>query len=168
MEVVCKERISIRRYAAGLILLISGMFLVGVCSAKMLGDSIAKDGSVDVAEWSVDMSAVGDSDITLDAGNGTETYSLTVTNNSKVSSVYGIKISNIPNGVKIGLDGGSLLTPTDGVLIFSGTGGDLGYTAPNNTRTHILTLSAESTANITQDDVDLSIEVVFTQKDPRQ
>ena len=78
MEVVCKERISIRRYAAGLILLISGMFLVGVCSAKMLGDSIAKEGSVDVAEWSVDLSAVGDSDIMLDAGNGTEAYLLMV------------------------------------------------------------------------------------------
>ena len=60
------------------------------------------------------------------------------------------------------------MTPIDGELVFSDTGGDLGYTAPNNTRTHILTLSAESTANITQDDVDLSIEVVFTQKDPRQ
>jgi hypothetical protein len=79
-------------------------------------------------------------------------------------------VSNIPVGVKIGLDIASdsdLVVPVGGEATFTNTGGDLGFVAPNNTRVHTLTLVAEATANTTQSGVDMAIEVQFMQKDPR-
>lgn len=147
------------------------LLIVGVASAKMSTNSpITKNGQLQVAEWSVDVSSSGSGNMTLDAGNGSQTYSLTVTNNSEVASTYAIKVSNIPADVKIGLDitsASDMVTPVSGEVTFTNTGGDLGYTSPNNTRTHVLTLAAEPTANITQSSVNMSIEILFAQKEPQ-
>ena len=123
-----------------------------------------------IAGWSVDVTSADSGSITLDAGSNSQTYNLTVTNNSEVASSYSIKVSNVPAGVKVGLDitsASDMVTPTGGEATFTNTGGDLGYEAPNNTRAHVLTLAAEATANITQSSVDMTIEVLFEQKDPR-
>ena len=167
-----KKRFSIRRCVAFICLASCGLFFVGKGLAKMTVDEpvVAQDGAVSVAGWSVDLSSTDEDSMTLDAGSDSQSYSLTVTNNSDVVSTYGIKISNIPEGIKIGLDiesDADLMTPTDGVLVFTNTGGDLAFESPNNTRTHVLTLAADAEANITDEDVDLSIEVLFEQKDPR-
>lgn len=168
--VIRGRRIALRRYIVPLVF-VCCLFYVGVSSAKMLNRTPVEKGSqVHVAEWSVDVTSSHSGNMTLDAGNGTQTYSLVVTNNSEVASTYNIKVSNIPAGVKIGLDIASnndLVTPTNGEVTFTATGGDLGYVAPNNTRTHALTLMAEATADITQSSVNMSIDVLLTQKDPR-
>ena len=144
---------------------------VGVCAAKMINvNPVEKGSSVSVAEWDVSVSSPSGGSMTLDAGAASQAYSLVVTNSSDVASTYGIKVSNIPAGVKIGLDISSasdLVTPVNGEVLFTNTGGDLGHSSPNNTRTHVLTLAAEATANITQSSVNMTIEVQFVQKDPR-
>ena len=142
-----------------------------VCVAKMINaNPIEKDSALGVAGWDVSVSSSSGGSMTLDAGAASQSYSLVVTNGSDVASTYGIKVSNIPAGVKIGLDISSasdLVTPVNGEILFINTGGDLGYSLPNNTRTHVLTLAAEATANITQSSVNMTIEVQFVQKDPR-
>ena len=166
-----KRRIALRRYIVPIVFVCCCVFFVGASSAKMVNEgSVVKDGEVSVAGWSVDVSSSDNSNMTLDAGSNAQQYSLAVTNDSDVVSMYGIKVSNIPAGIKIGLDitsDADLVTPANGEVVFTNTGGDLGYEAPNNTRTHVLTLSAEATAETTQDSVDMTIEVLFAQKDPR-
>lgn len=147
------------------------LLIVGVASAKMVNDTpISKDGEMQIAGWDVVVTAASGNSMTLDAGNGSQTYSLTVANNSEVASTYAIKVSNIPADVKIGLDitsASDMVTPVSGEVTFTNTGGDLGYTSPNNTRTHVLTLAAEPTANVTQSSVNMSIEILFVQKEPQ-
>ncbi len=165
-----KRRISVRRCIA-LIVFACGLLVAGICVAKMITvNPITKDSGLQVAGWSVDVASSDSSNMTLDAGRSAQTYSLVVTNDSEVVSEYGIKVSNIPAGVKIGLDISSasdLQTPVNGEILFTNTGGDLDFDAPNNTRTHTLSLVAEATANATQSAVDMTIEVQFAQKDPR-
>ena len=167
-----KRRIALRRYVVPLGFVCCCLFFVGASSAKMANNDspVSKGGTVHVAEWSVSATAVGAESLVLDAGGNTQSYSLVVENNSEVVSTYSIKVSGIPDGIKIGLDIASesdLATPVGGEVIFSNTGGDLEYAAPDNTRTHVLTLKAESTANVTRNDVDLAIDILFEQKDPR-
>ena len=163
-----KKRFSIRPYAIPVILA-CGIFFASYCFAKMvLDDPIEKDGEATVAKWNVEVSSDDDSKI-LDAGGSAQTYSLSVTNNSEVASGYSIGITNIPDGIKIGLDIASdsdLVTPVDGAVTFTNTGGYLGYTPPNNVRTHVLTLVAEPTAEKTQTGVDMEIKVLFAQSEP--
>ena len=147
------------------------LMIVGVSSAKMSTDTpISRTDEAHIAEWDVALSSSGSGSMTLDAGGLSQSYSLTVTNNSEVSSTYSIKVSNIPANVKIGLDISSasdMVTPVSGEVIFTNTGAALDYSSPGNTRVHTLTLAAEPTANATQSSVSMSIEVVFTQEDPR-
>ena len=165
-----KKRTAKRQYVAPLVF-VCCLLLAGICSAKMINSNpVEKDSEAHVAGWSVDVTSSDSGSMTLDAGANSQSYSLTVTNTSDVASTYGIKVSNIPAGVKIGLDAASdadLATPVNGEIIFTNTGGDLDYNAPDNTRTHALTLAAEATANITQSSVDMAIEVLFTQKEPQ-
>ena len=165
------KRISLRRYIVPLGF-VCCLFFVGASSAKMVNDNdpIEKSGEAHVAEWSVNVSALGGDSLVLDAGGNTQSYSLVVENNSDVVSAYSIKVSGIPTDIKIGLDIASdsdLVVPVGGEVIFANTRGDLSYEAPGNTRTHVLTLRAEPTASVTSNDVDLAIDVLFTQKDPR-
>jgi hypothetical protein len=147
------------------------LFLVGYAAAKMFSNgAIEREGEATIAGWSVDVSSSDGDSLTLDAGTSAQSYSLVVTNDSDVVSTYGIKVSNVPDGVKVGLDISSdsdLVTPVDGEVIFTNTGGDLAFTSPNNTRTHTLALLAEPTANVTDFGIDMTIDVLFVQKDPR-
>ncbi len=160
-----------RRHVVIFSVLCCCLFLVGVTLAKMKNDVLIEKGdNAQVAGWSVDVSSSDSGSMTLDAGSSSQSYSLVVTNNSEVTNAYSVKVSNIPAGVKIGLDVATddeLVTPTGGQIVFTNTGGDLSYLAPDNTRSHTLTLAAEASANITQSDVDMAIEVLFTQKEPR-
>lgn len=148
------------------------LLIVGVASAKMATGTppLTKTGDMQIAGWDVAVTTASGNSMTLDAGSSASTYTLTVTNNSEVASTYQIKVSNIPADVKIGLDIASasdMVTPVGGEVTFTNTGGDLSYTSPNNTRNHTLTLEAEPTANVTQSSVNMSIEILFVQKDPR-
>ena len=165
-----RRRIAWRRYIVP-ICFVCCLCFVGASLAKMSVESpIERNSEIDVAAWNVDVRSADSGNMTLDAGKGSKSYSLLVTNNSDVASTYQIKVSNIPAGVKIGLDINSnndLVTPVAGEVVFTNTGGDLGHEAPNNSRTHSLTLAADATAEVTNDDVNMAIEVLFEQKDPR-
>lgn len=165
-----KRRVSIRRLFVPLAFA-GCLLLAGFGSAKMINTgAIQKTGELHVAEWNVDVVSASSGSMVLDAGGNAQTYLLTVTNDSEVASSYAIKVSNVPAGVKLGLDISSnsdLVTPTGGEATFTNTGGDLSYISPNNTRSHTLTVVAEPTANVTQSGVDMAINVQFVQKDPR-
>lgn len=163
-----KRRISLRRY---IVPFVCCLLIAGISSAKMITvNSLSKNGQLQIAGWNVDVTTAESGSMTLDAGENGQTYTLTVTNNSDVMSSYKIKVSNIPAGVKVGLDISSpsdLVTPVGGEATFTNTGGDLGFTSPSNSRNHVLTMAAESTAATTQSGVSVAIDVLLVQKDPR-
>ena len=111
------------------------------------------------ALWNVSATS-NDSAINLVAGS-TTTYTFTVNNDSDVSVVYSIEISNLPTGVQAKLDLGSYQPPTSNKIVIS-PAGELGYSGTTQ-RTHTLTFNTPlSTSEVSNQSV--SIEVTFAQK----
>lgn len=165
------KRTPIGRLAA-LIIVAGSAFLVGLGVAKMVNDEpIEKDGGAHVAKWDIEVDPTGGNSVNLSAGSDAQLYGLTVTNSSDVASNYTIKVSGIPSGVKIGLDiqtDADLQEPINGEVSFTNTGGILGFSGGNNSRSHALTLMALPGASVTSGDgADMKIELSFEQGDPR-
>ena len=168
----CKRRISVRRIVffavvyAGIPLAL-GSFVV----AKMImQENLTKEDTAQVAEWDVDITGTstqtGDDKVGLVAGaeDNSQSYTLSVTNDSDTASKYTIKLSGVPTGVMAGLDGGSMKNPnSSGVITFSETGKELG---PHKNRNHTITFGAKLSANAMTDH-NITVEVVFTQKEPQ-
>ena len=145
----CKRRISVRRIVffavvyAGIPLAL-GSFVV----AKMImQENLTKEDTAQVAEWDVDITGTstqtGDDKVGLVAGaeDNSQSYTLSVTNDSDTASKYTIKLSGVPTGVMAGLDGGSMKNPnSSGVITFSETGKELG---PHKNRNHTITFGAK-------------------------
>ena len=112
------------------------------------------------ARWNV--SLLGDNDdIELTSGSTGQDYLLTVKNESEVSVSYVIKITNLPDGVKVKLDTGSyqeeinneVLFDDDRELLITGT----------TQRNHVLTFSAPlDTEEIVNQKIKIDVE--FKQK----
>ena len=171
-----KRRTPMRRIVFFTILYVGVPFVV--CSfvvAKMtIRQNINKNSSVDVAKWDVAIEGqsgqTSDDRVALVAGNGLpQSYSLSVTNDSDVASRYSIRLSGIPDGVKVSMDDDnnidSFKTPTNGRITFSQTGQEL---APHDDRRiHTLYFLAEMSTEA-MNNHDISVDVTFTQEDPRQ
>ena len=170
-----KRRTPMRRIVFFTILYVGVPF--AVCSfvvAKMtVQQDINKNSSVDVAKWDVAIEGkseqTSDDKVALVAGNGLpQSYSLSVTNDSDVASRYSIRLSGIPDGVKVGMDDdniNSFKTPTNGRITFSQTGQEL---APHDDpRIHTLYFLAEMSTEA-MNNHDISVDVTFTQEDPQQ
>ena len=106
-----RQHISVMKLGLGLLLLLTitavataSIFVV----AKMIGLVNATDGDMQVAKWDVQVAGASEA-VNMVAGGAAQSYTVTVTNNSDVSSTYAIKVSNIPEGIKVGLAGGPLL-----------------------------------------------------------
>lgn len=162
------KRIPAWRFAV-LAIMACSAFLVGIVVAKMMTDTpIEKSGEMHIAKWMVEAVATDDGDVDLVAGRDIQTYSLMVTNNSEVVSSYAIKVSGVPDDVKVGLDSGDLQLPNNGEVLLEDTGGDLSFTSPDNVRSHTLKMQATENADVTPDTgTDLNVEIVLKQKDPR-
>ena len=168
----CARRIPIMRYGVFALLILGTLSATGTYVwGKMASEPFERNSSMSVAKWDVSVTG-GTETVNMVAGGAMQTYDLTVTNNSDVASEYSIKVSNIPAGVKVGLDIQSeadLMEPTAGEVTFTNTGDVLGFAAPNNSRPHTLTLQADldDAAATTGDGVELDIDVVFTQQEPQ-
>ena len=136
--------------------------------AKMIGLVNATDGDMQVAKWDVQVAGASEA-VNMVAGGAAQSYTVTVTNNSDVSSTYAIKVSNIPAGIKVGLASDSLQEPNDGTVIFTNTGGGLGFEAPNNSRQHTLVLEADLDDAVAtpENGEQIDVDIMFTQEDPR-
>ena len=142
---------------------VCGLFIVGVCVAKMLSDQVEIGAEErQTAKWAVSMISCSNDGVDLVAGGEVKSCSLKVTNSSEVASNYVIEVSDVPDGVKVGLGDGVLQTPTNGAISFTETGGTLGI---NGERSHTLRFSADLAADADEDE--MTVGVSFVQKDPR-
>ena len=135
-----------------------------ICVAKMSEGVESGQGSLEVAKWDVSM-AGADNGVGLVAGGSPEVYVLTVRNNSDVASDYILEVSDIPDGVKVGLDDGTLQEPdNENKVVFNETGGVLDLV--ERARQHRLKFSAELEADSVADS-DMTVSVQFKQKEPQ-
>jgi hypothetical protein len=140
-------------------------FVTSVCVAKMVGSQVELEAEArQIAKWAVAITGCSDNGVDLVAGGDIKNCSLNVANNSEVVSSYVIEVSNIPNGVKVGLGtSGTLLTPQNGVVRFTDTGGAL---AMNDNREHVLRFGADLATNAINEN-EITVGVLFVQEEPR-
>jgi hypothetical protein len=135
--------------------------IAGIAFAKMTADPLDVDNSVmQIAKWNNAVTSDYES-VNLIAGNATESYNFTVTNNSDVSDKYEIIVSGIPEGVLVGLDEGGLIEPTNGEVEFADDSYVLNI---GGHRDHTLNVKATIDAEETVDAATLTINVNFEQK----
>lgn len=145
------------------ILLIS--YLVSFTFSKFTS-SINKTSTLEVAKWDVSISGESNVSLNVISGNTTEnletqSYILSVTSVSEVSSKYSIKISNLPDGVQISIDNGEILTSNNNEIEIEDVGSFMANdlnTTHNHTITFMALDSVEETIN-----QQIDIDVIFTQ-----
>lgn len=136
-----------------LLVMISGTYALYKSSGSGNASMVA-------ATWSV--SLVGDDDdIELTSGSTEQEYLLTVKNDSEVSVSYIIKITNLPDGVKVKLDTGSYREESNNEIIFDDDRELLinGITQRNHTLTFTAPLDSVEVSN-----QKIKIDVIFKQK----
>lgn len=141
------------------IIILTIVFIINT-SAKYTSN-IDGNSNASIAKWNVIAAPVtANNTIDVVVGNSAVDYSIRVTNNSQVSCNYTITISNVPNGLRISLDGGTEQLPVNNVVTFANAGSFIVGSATQE-RIHQLSFSADLNTNSFNDDID--IDVTFTQ-----
>ena len=164
------QRARIQKYPfIALAFLLSGMFFyagVRFCVAKMVSEPIDRDGGgVDVARWEVTTTSNDQDELDVVANGNAQSYTFTVTNKSSVANTYKITVSNIPAGVKIGIDGGGLQDPTNGEIIFESANYELDAANGNNYDHDDHTLNISATLDAAVETNEITINVEYMQKE---
>ena len=120
--------------------------------------------SMSVAKWSVSVNdEVSSKNISLVAGNTMQEYAFNVISNSEIAANYDIILTNIPNDVKVSLDGGTIKTPTNNRVEFTNAGS---FTANQASRTNAHVLKFETTIDTAvQNNTSVNLEIVFEQEE---
>ena len=155
-----KKTIRIWPVALFVLLAMGGTVIAGMCFAKMVSEPIVADASMDVAKWDVSAEGAAENNISLVAGSVAQTYIFTVTNDSDVATDYTVTVSNVPNGMKIGIDDDELIFATDGVVTFSG----MAPLAANSSKDHMLKFVATLNSAVVTGE-DLAININYTQEE---
>ena len=135
------------------LLLISGTYAVFKSSGS-------GEATISAATWSVSLIGNND-DIDLTSGSTEQGYLVTVKNESEVSVTYSIKVTDLPDDVKVKLDTGEYKPEEDNEVIFDNVGELLinGTTQRNHTLTFTAPLDAGEVNNHK-----IKIDVEFKQK----
>jgi hypothetical protein len=130
--------------------------------AKMASEPVDYSKSMPVAEWSI-VATGSEDDMNLLAGGATRNYVLAVTNSSDVACTYVVTISNVPEGVSVGLGNSAMAAPNnEGKIIFNGADNELNAHASDN---RTLKFAASLDAGPISDN-EIEIDVEFIQKEP--
>lgn len=145
--------------------------------SKYVG-TVNQSGTVTIAKWDVNLNTTtGNEGIVNDTLNITsgevsqggvrQDYRLTVTNSSEVAVIYTIIVKDLPTGIKVGIDDGTLQDQDANHQVQFSNNSLYTMTASgsNRTKTHKLTFAAPlGTAEINNKGI--NVEVVFVQKNP--
>lgn len=113
-------------------------------------------GETDIAKWELILDGDNNS-IDLSPGGSSVNYTLKLTSKSEVSGNYSIKISNLPDTVRISLDSGEYMVPIDGVILFEDSG-SFKASSSNIINNHILSFKAvEGASSVSNRELDIDI-----------
>lgn len=125
-----------------------------------------RNGNVSVAKW--DVSIAGDNNITLPTmvigkSSSYQDYNLSVTSTSEVGINYSVIVTNVPEGVQIQVDDGSIYNEDNNKIIITNLG-SFSSNDNNTTHTHkisfIVPIGIETITN-----QELDMDVIFTQNE---
>ena len=148
-------------FAIVILVLVLSFFVVK-SSFALYRNLINPNGSIATASWNVTLNQEHeDNNLYIVAGddNSTASYTVNITSTSEVDIDYSIIVDDIPQGVKIKLDDGDYLTPTNHKIIYADIG-IINYSDENKTKSHTVTFKADSNAEIIIDDeVNVNVKV---------
>ena len=143
-----------------IVILIFNTYFNAKYKTRVSGSDIAH-----VAKWNVGIDTSNNADklyLVSENENDTNSYNITVTSTSEVSSRYSIILSNVPDGLQVKLDSGDYRSPDGNIITFDYAGTFL--IGEQTTRTHTLTFKDLLTSN-NNGDIDVDVNVVFEQID---
>ena len=115
-----------------------------------------------IAKWEVSLDESESSDtLNIVNGNATQNYIVKLTSNSDVGAYYSIILTNVPNNVRVSLDGGTATAPTSNSIAFEDVG-LINVTDTQKTKQHTLTFSA-SVGSGSINNNQIGIDVIFRQ-----
>ena len=121
--------------------------------------------TVRIAKWKFDVDTSSNASelyVVSENDNGTNTYDITITNESEVSSSYALVLSNVPVGLQVKLDNGIYRSTNDGVITINNAGSFL--VNGETSHTHTLTFK-DLLSSSNQGDMEIHLDVVFEQID---
>ncbi|MCR5185611.1 MAG: hypothetical protein K6D97_00645 [Clostridia bacterium] len=133
-----------------------------ITMSKYTATSIGS-GSTSVAKWEVSAdNTISSKNISLVAGNTTQDYKVKVTSTSEVANTYSIVITDIPNDVKVSLDGVES-TPEGNLITFTNAGSFLANDI-NKIHEHTLKFDAPLESNAINN-AQLNLDIIFVQNE---
>ena len=136
----------------------SSCFLINKTFSKH-SSMVIGSGETDVAKWELLLDSDSGS-INLVPGGSSVNYTLRLTSNSEVSSNYSIKISNLPDTVRISLDNGEFIGPTNGEILFENSG-SFNSSSSSVINNHTLSFKAiDGASSVSNRELDIDIIAV--------
>ena len=123
--------------------------------------NVIASGDIGIAKWEILTNSISDSNIKVYTNGESVDYTLRITNNSEVASLYSIYISNLPDGIEIAIDSSEYKVPINGIVSFI----DMGSFNPvdiNTMRDHTIHFRATDNADEIQD-IDIYVDLKFIQ-----
>ena len=130
--------------------------------SKFVG-RIDGSGSMIVAKWDVSVdNEISTKSINLVSGNTTQEYTFEVESKSEIATKYDVILTNVPNDVKVSIDGKNKKTPTNNKIEFTNVG-IFEANASTNKRTHVLKFETTIDTEV-QNNTNIDLKVIFEQE----
>ena len=137
--------------------------LVITSSYSLLRGRSSGSGNLSLAKWNFTLTEDDDVDLlTVVPVTGDADYTFSVSSASEVDVRYTIVVSNLPDGVKVSLDGETPLPQDDNHTVSFTDIGTILYTDSVKTKTHTLTFSAVANT-IPVNAQEINIDVIANQ-----
>ena len=165
-----KQKRALRRKITDFLIIYFLVFTLNFTAntfSKYVG-RIDGNGSMNVAKWDVDVdNEISTKSISLVSGNTSQEYSFDVSSNSEIATNYNVILTNVPNDVKVSIDGHELKTPNNNKVEFPNAGSfnakDLSNT---NSNIHTHTLRFETTIDTEiQNNTNINLSIIFEQEE---
>ena len=165
-----KQKRALRRRITDFLILYFLIFTLNFTAntfSKYVG-RIDGNGTMNVAKWDVSVDdEISSKSISLVSGNTPQEYTFDVISNSEIATKYNIILTNVPNDVKVSIDGHDLKIPNNNRVEFPNAGTfnakDLSNTN-NNINTHTLRFETTIDTEI-QNNISINLNIVFEQEE---
>lgn len=160
-----KQKRALRRKITNFLILYFLVFTLNFTTntfSKYIG-RIEGNGQMDIAKWDVDVdNEISEKSINLVSGNTTQEYSFDVTSKSDIATKYDVILTNVPNDVKVSIDGKNKKIPTNNKIEFTNVG-IFEANASTNKRTHVLKFETTIDTEV-QNNTNIDLKVIFEQE----
>ena len=122
------------------------------------------NGKMNIAKWEVTVdNEISNKTINLVSGNTTQDYSFDVISNSEIATNYAVILTNVPNDIKVSIDGHDLKAPINNRIEFENVG-SFEANDTSNINTHTLRFETTIDTEI-QNNTNINLNIIFEQEE---